>query len=214
MGRGENDQDKKANAHPYRRPEQKTKRSDHKNSENDLIGSIIPTGHGWEERFTWDTEKPYYYNTINGKTQWERPEELEEPLFKHPKLKDNQFISDKDPLGLWSPLSDQRYRAYFEALSPSSSQKMWAKMSPENPSEQNQAHSTRINRSCAPIVGRFSNKAHFKDSDRKREQSTNVPFVGSKDAHLPKKQNTNLVKRESGVEKDILEEDLCVSDSD
>ena len=64
MGRGENDQDKKAKAHPYRRPEQKTKRSDHKNPSNDIVGSII-TGHGWEERFTWDMEKPYYYNTIH-----------------------------------------------------------------------------------------------------------------------------------------------------
>ena len=54
MGRGENDQDKKAKAHPYRRPEQKTKRSDHKNPSNDIVGSII-TVHGWEEHFSWDT---------------------------------------------------------------------------------------------------------------------------------------------------------------
>ena len=207
MGKGENDDTKKAKAHPYMRPEQKTERDDHKNSENDLVGSIITestivkipvTENGWEERFTWDTEKPYYYNTLNGNTQWERPEGLEELLFPHPKLKNNQFINDKDPLGLHNPVSDQRYRAYFESLSPSSAQKMWGTMSPENTSEQNRGHWNRIERSRAPSVGRFSNQAHFKDSDRKREQSTHAPVVRrftSKDVHLHEKQaNTKLME--------------------
>ena len=207
MGKGENDDTKKAKAHPHMRPEQKTERDDHKNSENDLVGSIITestivkipvTENGWEERFTWDTEKPYYYNTLNGNTQWERPEGLEELLFPHPKLKNNQFINDKDPLGLHNPVSDQRYRAYFESLSPSSAQKMWGTMSPENTSEQNRGHWNRIERSRAPSVGRFSNQAHFKDSDRKREQSTHAPVVRrftSKDVHLHEKQaNTKLME--------------------
>ena len=223
MGKGGNENAKKG--HKYMQPEQKMKSSDHKKSIesndvvgsiigpeqkmkssdhkkckkcNDVAGSIIGTGNIWEVRFSWSMAEPCYYNTIDRKCQSERPKEL---LFKHPhpSFENHQVINHKDPLGLINPLSDDEYRAHFDALPSSSSQKMWGKMSPENPSEQNR-------------MGRFSNKAHFKDSDRKREQS--IGRFTSNDAHLPKKQNTNLMKKDSGVEKDILEEDLCLSDSD
>ena len=177
-------------------PEQKMKSSDHKKCKkcNDVAGSIIGTGNIWEVRFSWSMAEPCYYNTIYRKCQSERPKEL---LFKHPhpSFENHQVINHKDPLGLINPLSDDEYRAHFDALPSSSSQKMWGEMSPEN-----------WNRN--------------KYLERRREQSTRAPVVArfsKADDHIQKKQTTKLVKKDSGdsgVEKDVLKEDLYLSDSD
>lgn len=175
MGKGGNENAKKG--YQYMRPEQKMKSTDHKNSKGpeDVVGSIIGTGNIWEEYFSWDMNGPSYYNTVDRTSQWERPKEL---LFKPPTFEKDQVINDKDPLGLCYPLSDNDYRAHFYALPSSSSQKMWGEMSPENWNRSKYLERRREQRSYTPSVGRFPNKAHFKDLERRREQSTRVPVEG------------------------------------
>ena len=107
------------------------------------------------------------YNTKDHKSQCERPEVLPELFYHpfHPSFKNGQRINYEDPLGLCNPLSDEEYRAFFEA-------------------SQRGKQSSR-----APFVERFSNK--------NVHQSI-----------------TESTKKDSGVEKDILEEDLYMSDCD